>query len=145
MHKKITWPRISKNASLRSTPSLSIAQLHVNVFATAKPDPTPGTTLLSLGVVAVFRHAQNIAWQIINFDVYIQVFKFNLMYLARLQQITHENIKFNHKLNLQYNYLERTEIEVINWFSLLLILHTGSVERNQLRTNCKVYNEYHSP
>jgi len=50
-----------KNASGRATPSLSIVHNYVSAFNTKKPDPTPCT--VKLGVVAVFRHAQDIVWQ----------------------------------------------------------------------------------
>jgi len=51
-----------KNASRRATPSLSIAHNYVSAFTTDKPVPTPcrPTVIYSLGVVAVFRHAQDI-------------------------------------------------------------------------------------
>jgi len=40
--------------------SLSIVHNYVSAFTTNKPDPTPCTVIYSLGVVAVFRHAQDI-------------------------------------------------------------------------------------
>jgi len=58
---QITRPRMGKkNASRRATPSLSIVHNYVSAFTTNKPDPTPCTVIYSLGVVAVFRHAQDI-------------------------------------------------------------------------------------
>jgi len=58
---QITRPKIGKkNASQRATPSLSIVHNYVSAFTTNKPDSTPGTVIHSLGVVAVFRHAQDI-------------------------------------------------------------------------------------
>jgi len=58
---QITRPRKGKkNASRRATPCLSIVHNYVSAFTTNKPDPTPSTVIYSLGVVAVFRHAQNI-------------------------------------------------------------------------------------
>jgi len=50
-----------KNASRRATPSLSIIHNYVSAFTTNKPDSTPCTVIYSLGVVAVFRHAQAFA------------------------------------------------------------------------------------
>jgi len=49
-----------KNASGRATPSLSIVHNYVSAFTTNNPDPTPCTVIYSLGVVAVFRYAQDI-------------------------------------------------------------------------------------
>jgi len=60
---QITRPKMGKNASGRARPSLSIVHNYVSAFTTNEPDPTPRTVIYSLGVVAVFRHAQDIVWQ----------------------------------------------------------------------------------
>jgi len=58
---QITRPRMGKkNASERATPSLLIVHNYVSAFITNKPDPTHCTVMYSLGVVAVFSHAQDI-------------------------------------------------------------------------------------
>jgi len=58
---QITRPRMGKkNASQHVIPSLSIVHYYVSAFTTNKPDPTPCMVIYSLGVVAVFRHAQDI-------------------------------------------------------------------------------------
>jgi len=49
-------PEWVKNASRRTTPSLSIVHNYVSTFTTNKPDPTPCTVIYSLGAVAIFRH-----------------------------------------------------------------------------------------
>jgi len=54
------YNKLQKNANRRATPSLSIVHNYVSAFITDKPDTTPCTVIYSLGVVAVFRHAQNI-------------------------------------------------------------------------------------
>jgi len=54
---------MGQNASRRATPSLSIVHNYVSAFTTNKLDPTPRTVIYSLGVVAVFGHAQDIVWQ----------------------------------------------------------------------------------
>jgi hypothetical protein len=59
-YNKLHDPEWVKNASWCATPSLTIALDYVSVFTTTKPDPTPCTVIYSLGVDAVFRHAQDI-------------------------------------------------------------------------------------
>jgi len=59
-YNKLHDPEWVKNASRRPTPSLSIVHNYVSAFTTNKPDPTPCTVIYSLGVVEVFRHAQDI-------------------------------------------------------------------------------------
>jgi len=58
-YNKLHDPEWVKNASGRATTSLSIVHNYVSAFTTNKPDPTPCTVIYSLGVVAVFRHAQD--------------------------------------------------------------------------------------
>jgi len=59
-YNKLHDPEWVKNANGRATPSLSIVHNYVCAFTTKKPDPTPCTVIYSLGVVAVFHHAQAI-------------------------------------------------------------------------------------
>jgi len=59
-YNKLHDPEWVKNASQRATPSLSVVHNYFSAFTTNKPDPTPCTVINSLGVVAVFRHAQDI-------------------------------------------------------------------------------------
>jgi len=63
-YNKLHDPERVKNASGRATPSLSTVHNYVSAFTTNKLDPTPCTVIYSLGVVAVFRHAQDIVWQV---------------------------------------------------------------------------------
>jgi len=57
---QITRPRMGKKRKRACTPSLSIVHNYVSAFTTNKPDSTPCTVIYALGVVAVFRHAQDI-------------------------------------------------------------------------------------
>jgi len=54
---------MGKKPKRRATPSLSIVHNYASAFTTNQPDPTPCTVIYALGVVAVFRHAQDIVWQ----------------------------------------------------------------------------------
>jgi len=60
MHTTNYTTQLLHNASRRATPSLSIVHIYVSAFTAIKQDPTPCTVIYSLGVVAVFRHAQDI-------------------------------------------------------------------------------------
>jgi len=52
---------IKKRKPACNTFSINIVHNYVSAFTTNKPDPTHCTVIYSLGVVAVFRHAQDIA------------------------------------------------------------------------------------
>jgi len=65
-YNKLHDPERVKNASGRATPSLSIVYNYVSAFTTNKPEPTPITVIYSLGVVAVFCHAQDIVLTVLH-------------------------------------------------------------------------------
>jgi len=64
INNKLQNPERITNASLRATPSLSIAHYYIRALTTTKSDPRPCTITHPLGVVAVLRHAQDNVWQL---------------------------------------------------------------------------------